>query len=176
MRAAALPVMVSAVVLAYWAAPRLNWAWFYREHSGQELGVSAMTGGVMALALFGCSVVLVACFLAWVPARRTWFTALGAGTLYGYLLHGFLIKGSVAWGWYDHPWTHSLTGTLVVTAAAGAWVTLLCTPPVQRAFRFAVEPRMDWMFRTGPPAPQPGPPEEAAPAEEAVAAADTAPR
>lgn len=150
-RVAALPVMAGAVVLSYWAAPRLNRAWFYREHSGQELGVSALAGCVMALALFGCSVVLVACFLSWVPAHRTWFTVLGAGTLYGYLLHGFLIKGSVYWGWYDHPGTHSLTGTLVVTAAAGAWVTLLCTPPVRRVFRFAVEPRLDWMFRTSPP-------------------------
>jgi fucose 4-O-acetylase-like acetyltransferase len=150
-RLAALPVMAGAVTLAYWAAPRLNWAWFYREHSGQELGVSALTGGVMALTLFGCSVVLVACFLSWVPARRTWFTVLGAGTLYGYLLHGFLIKGSVYWGWYDHAWTRSLPGTLVVTAAAGVWVTLLCTPPVRRVFRFVVEPRMHWMFRTSSP-------------------------
>jgi fucose 4-O-acetylase-like acetyltransferase len=149
-RLAALPVTAGAAVLAYWAAPRLNWAWFYREHSGPELGTSAATGGVMALALFGCSVLLVACFLAWVPARRTWFTALGAGTLYGYLLHGFLIKGAVYWGWYDHVWTHSATGTLVVTAAAGAWVTLLCTPPVRQAFRFAVEPRMEWMFHPRP--------------------------
>ena len=56
----------------------------------------------MTLALFGCSLVLVACFLAWVPGRRTWFTALGAGTLYGYLLHGFLVQGARLWGWYDH--------------------------------------------------------------------------
>ena len=61
-RLAALPVMAGAVALAYWSAPRLDWAWFYREHSGQELGVSALTGGVMALALFGCSMLLVGVF------------------------------------------------------------------------------------------------------------------
>jgi fucose 4-O-acetylase-like acetyltransferase len=160
-RLAALPVMAAALLLAYWSAPRMNWAWFWRANSGQKLGVSWLTGGVMALALFGCSLVLVVCFLSWVPARRTWFTTLGAGTLYGYLLHGFLIKGGLFWGWYDHAWTNSPVGKIVVTASAGVWVTLLCTPPVRRAFRFLVEPRLDWMFRAPAevqPVPPPPPP------------------
>ena len=55
----------------------------------------------MVLALFGCSLVLTACFFAWVPRRRMWFTALGAGTLYGYLLHGFLVKAADYQGWFD---------------------------------------------------------------------------
>ena len=55
----------------------------------------------MTLAMFGCSLVLVACFFAWIPGRTMWCTALGAGTLYGYLLHGFLAKGSRFWNWYD---------------------------------------------------------------------------
>lgn len=53
----------------------------------------------MTLALFGCSLLLVASFLAWVPGRRTWLTALGAGTLYGYLLHGFVALGAKYLGW-----------------------------------------------------------------------------
>ncbi|MFE7750054.1 hypothetical protein [Streptomyces sp. NPDC057428] len=34
-------------------------------------------------------------------------------------------------------------GRLLVSVAAAAMVTLLCTPPVRRAFRYAVEPRLD---------------------------------
>ncbi|MGO4759069.1 hypothetical protein AB4212_62425, partial [Streptomyces sp. 2MCAF27] len=95
--------------------------------------------------------VLVFCFFAWVPRRRMWFTALGAGTLYGYLLHGFLAKGSRFWGWYDaNPWTHEPLGEIVVTIVAATVITLLCTPPVQRAFRFVMEPKMIWAFRKDP--------------------------
>ncbi|MER6689031.1 acyltransferase family protein [Streptomyces minutiscleroticus] len=146
-RLLALPVLAGALAVAYWAAPQMNAAWFYRRDSAQELAAPGWTGAVMTLALFGCSVVLVACFLAWVPGRTMWFTALGAGTLYGYLLHGFLAKGSRFWHWYDHGWVHGPAGEIAVTVFATAVITLLCTPPVQRVFRFAMEPRMEWAFK-----------------------------
>jgi fucose 4-O-acetylase-like acetyltransferase len=93
-------------------------------------------------------VVLTACFFAWVPRRKMWFTILGAGTLYGYLLHGFLAKGSRFWGWFeDYEWLHKPLGEIFVTAVAATVVTLLCTPPVQRMFRFAMEPKMEWAFK-----------------------------
>jgi fucose 4-O-acetylase-like acetyltransferase len=151
MRILALPVFACAFVFAYWAGPRMSSAWFYRRDSVQELGAAPWTGPVMTLALFGCSMVLVACFFAWVPRRRMWFTALGAGTLYGYLLHGFLAKGSRFWGWYDeNPWLHEPLGEIAVTIIAATVITLLCTPPVQRVFRFAMEPKMAWAFRKDP--------------------------
>ncbi|WP_030614822.1 acyltransferase family protein [Streptomyces sclerotialus] len=148
---ASLPVFASAVVMAYWAAPRMTSAWFYHRDSAQELGAPWWSGLVMTLAMFGCSVVLVTCFFAWVPKRRTWFTVLGAGTLYGYLLHGFLAKGSRFWGWFDdYQWLHTPLGEIAVTLIAAAVVTALCTPPVQRAFRFAMEPKMAWAFKKDP--------------------------
>ncbi|MFI9075752.1 acyltransferase family protein [Streptomyces sioyaensis] len=149
-RLAALPVSAGALAFAYWAVPRMNDAWFYHTDSAQNLGVPWWCGVLMQLAMFGCSLVLTACFLAWVPGRRAWCTALGAGTLYGYLLHGFLAKGSRWWDWYDADWIHTPWGAVVVTLLAGAVVTLLCTPPVQRLFRFAMEPKMRWAFRAEP--------------------------
>ncbi|MEV0599815.1 acyltransferase family protein [Streptomyces sp. NPDC050315] len=148
---ASLPIFASALVLAYWAGPRMTSAWFYHRDSAQELGAPWWSGLVMTLALFGCSAVLVTCFFAWVPKRQTWFTVLGAGTLYGYLLHGFLAKGSRFWGWFDdYQWLHTPLGEIAVTVIAGAVVTALCTPPVQRAFRWAMEPRMAWAFKKDP--------------------------
>ncbi|MFD7917689.1 acyltransferase family protein [Streptomyces sp. NPDC059740] len=149
-RIAAVPVFALALVFAYWAAPRMNAAWFYHRDAAQELGAPWWSGVVMTLATFGCSMVLTACFLAWVPGRRMWCTALGAGTLYGYLLHGFLAKGSRFWNWYDVHWLHTPWGAVVVTLIAGAVVTVLCTPPVQKVFRFAMEPKMNWAFRRDP--------------------------
>ncbi|WP_447040791.1 acyltransferase family protein [Streptomyces sp. DSM 118878] len=146
-RLLSLPVFAAALAFAYWVAPRMSAAWFYRRDSAQELAAPGWTGVPMTLAMFGCSVVLVACFFAWVPRRHMWFTVLGAGTLYGYLLHGFLAKGSRFWDWYDADWPHRPLGAITVTLFAGAVITLLCTPPVQRLFRFAMEPKMVWAFR-----------------------------
>ncbi|MFD9814843.1 acyltransferase family protein [Streptomyces sp. NPDC059080] len=150
-RIAAVPVFVTAVTVAYWAAPRMTSAWFYHRDSAQELGATWWAGAMMSLALFGCSLVLTACFYSWVPTRRTWFTVLGAGTLYGYLLHGFLAKGSRFWGWFDDDaWLHTPLGEIAVTVIAGVVVTALCTPPVRKVFRFAMEPTMAWAFRKDP--------------------------
>ncbi|QES41627.1 MULTISPECIES: acyltransferase family protein [Streptomyces] len=147
-RLLSIPVFASALLLAYWAAPRMTSAWFYRRDSAQELGAPWWAGVVMTLALFGCSVVLTACFFAWVPRRKMWFTVLGAGTLYGYLLHGFLAKGSRFWGWFDtYDWLHQPLGEIFVSVVAASVVTALCTPPVQRMFRFAMEPKMEWAFK-----------------------------
>ncbi|MGW7820372.1 acyltransferase family protein [Streptomyces puniciscabiei] len=146
-RIAAVPVFAAALAVGWWAVPRMNTSWFYHRDSAQELGAPWWCGPVMTLAMMGCSLLLTACFFAWVPGRKTWFTALGAGTLYGYLLHGFLVKFAEYRGWFDHPWLHRPLGEILVTLAFGTAVTLLCTRPVQRVFRFAMEPRMEWAFQ-----------------------------
>ncbi|RMI45239.1 acyltransferase family protein [Streptomyces triticirhizae] len=146
-RLLALPVFLCALVTAYWSVPRMDAAWFYRSAAAQDLGFEWWVGVVMSLALFGCGLLLTVCFLSWVPARHRWFTALGAGTIYGYLLHGFVAKASRWWEWYDVAWVHTPAGRIGVTLIGAAVVTLLCTAPVRRVFRFMVEPRMDWAFR-----------------------------
>ncbi|WP_107471347.1 acyltransferase family protein [Streptomyces monashensis] len=146
-RIASVPVAAVALAVGWWSAPRLDDNWFYRESAAQKLGAPWWTGPLMTLALFACALLLTAVFFAWVPRRRTWFTALGAGTLYGYLLHGFVVKTATYGGWFDHAWLHGPLGEILVTLLAGAVVTLLCTKPVQRVFRFAMEPRMGWAFR-----------------------------
>ncbi|MCG3039036.1 acyltransferase family protein [Streptomyces fenghuangensis] len=141
-------VAAAALVFAYWSGPRMNFEWFYHNSSGQELGVPWWIGVAMKLAMFACSLVLAVCFFAWVPRRRMWFTALGAGTLYAYLLHGFLVQASRIFGWYDEfPWITTPAGIVALTIGAAALAALLCSSPVRRTFRFAMEPRMDWLFK-----------------------------
>jgi hypothetical protein len=67
--------------------------------------------------------------------------------LYGYLLHGFVAQASKYFGWYDPAWMQQPVGPVVVGVVAAVVVTVLCTPPVRRALRFAVEPDMRWLFR-----------------------------
>ncbi|MGW3143849.1 MULTISPECIES: acyltransferase family protein [Streptomyces] len=146
-RIASVPVFAAALAVGWWSVPRMDTAWLYHRQSAQEFGAPWWCGPLMVLALFGCSLVLTACFFAWVPRRKMWFTALGAGTLYGYLLHGFLIKFADYRGWFDHPSLHRPLGEILVSVLAAAVVTLLCTKPVQRLFRFAMEPKMEWAFK-----------------------------
>ncbi|WP_329616241.1 acyltransferase family protein [Streptomyces brevispora] len=147
-RLLALPLFAGAAVFAYWAAPRMQLGWFLRDSSAQDMNAPWWSGAVMTLALFGCATLLTIGFLAWVPRRHMWFTVLGAGTICGYLLHGFLVKGADYAGIFDrNEWLISPTGLVLVTLVAAAGVTLLCTPPVRRVLRCVTEPDMNWAFR-----------------------------
>ena len=145
-RLLALPVAAVALGTAYAVAPWFSAGWFYHRGSVTGQGAPAWAGLFTTPALFLLALVLTGCFLAWVPGRHLWFTALGTGTMYGYLLHGFVIKASRFWDWYDHAWVRTPLGQLAVTAAAVGLITVLCSSPVRSVFRFVVEPRMAWMF------------------------------
>lgn len=145
-RLLALPVVAVALGAAYAVAPWFGAGWFYHRGSVTGQGAPAWAGLFTTPALFLLALVLTGCFLAWVPGRHLWCTALGAGTMYGYLLHGFVIKSSRFWDWYDLAWVRTPLGELAVTAAAVGLITVLCSGPVRSVFRFVVEPRMAWMF------------------------------
>ncbi|MFI7346349.1 acyltransferase family protein [Streptomyces sp. NPDC049936] len=149
-RIAAVPVVAAAVVVAWWSVPRMETGWFYRNEAITDTGLPWWSGAIVTLALFGCSVVLTACFFAWVPGRRMWFTALGAGTIYGYLLHGLLVKEGTYTDWFKQPLLDQPLGEIGLTVLGATVVTLFCTKPVQRALRFVVEPKMDWAFKRDP--------------------------
>ncbi|MFC9623695.1 acyltransferase family protein [Streptomyces sp. NPDC056930] len=147
-RMLALPLFAGALLFAYWAAPRMELGWFYRSNSAPEMGAPWWSGAVMTLAMFGCALLLTIGFLSWVPGRRMWFTVLGAGTICGYLLHGFLIKGAEYAGVFDsYAWLSSPGGLVLVSLVAAGAVTLMCTPPVRRVLRPVTEPDMNWAFR-----------------------------
>ncbi|MFJ3867445.1 acyltransferase family protein [Streptomyces nigra] len=102
-------------------------------------GLPAWTGPWTTLATFACSLTLAACFLACVPRHRTWFTPLGAGTLYAYLLHGFLAQTAEHEGWYGGVWLRHPTGAAILTLLAAALTTALCTPPVRHLRQAVLE-------------------------------------
>ncbi|MFF3525411.1 MULTISPECIES: acyltransferase family protein [Streptomyces] len=150
-RLLALPVLAGALLFVYWVAPRMKTGWLFRTNSAQQLDAPWWSGPVMTLLLFGCSLLLTVAFLSWVPRRHLWFTVLGAGTICGYLLHGFAIKGPEYAGLFDtYTWLNEPAGKIAVSLAAAIAVTLMCTPPVRRALRGVTEPDMSWAFRDSP--------------------------
>jgi fucose 4-O-acetylase-like acetyltransferase len=138
--------LTGGLVVAFLVDRHMNLEWVYWRSSHATLGVSNVTGTLMRMAMLVCSTVLVAAFLAVVPARRTWFTTLGATTLQVYLLHGFVPKLMTFMGWYDIPWLQTVPGTLGLVAGGMVLATALCTSPVRQAMSWALEPRMTWAF------------------------------
>ncbi|GLZ03909.1 membrane protein [Actinomadura sp. NBRC 104412] len=132
--------------VAYLVMHRMSVSWVYWKHPHAELGVDNLTGTVMRLAMLVCGTVLVASFLAVVPKHRTWFTHLGATTLYAYLLHGFVTRLLAFTDWWDAAWLDTVPGLIVVIIGAAAVGTFLCSRPVVRTMSWALEPKMTWAF------------------------------
>ncbi|MEW9527502.1 acyltransferase family protein [Microbispora sp. NPDC049125] len=116
--------------------------WIRWRHANLQIGVDDLTGTAIRVALLAAGGLLVMAFLAVTPTRRMWFSGLGAATMYAYLLHGFVVK-------VTERFPHQLVNPAGVAAmiALGVVVaTVLCTPPVRRLFKWAVEPDISWAF------------------------------
>lgn len=101
--------------------------------------------GAIRLGLILLAFALTVSFLLLMPRRRTWFTPLGAATLYIYLLHTFFLYPLREGGVLDGPkpwWV--LPGMIIVSVALSI---VLSQPVVSRLARPLVEPRARWMFR-----------------------------
>jgi fucose 4-O-acetylase-like acetyltransferase len=142
----ALTLVVSFAFVLFVADRHMTTEWVYWRSGNPTMHVGNLTGSVFRLALLTGAAILVAAFLAMVPAHRTWFTPLGAATLYAYLLHGFVTKLMEYNGWYDTSFLHTLPGVLGTALFGGVLATLLCTPPVRRVMHWALEPDMSWAF------------------------------
>lgn len=138
-----LVLVLLAVFLDTWRAVGLKGFLFY-DFSYATLGYPEWWAGAIRLGVMAVSMVLCFAFLALLPRRALWFTALGGATLYVYLLHTFvlypfrqsgILAGDAAWWWLP---------VMIVLAAATTLV--LASPVVRRIFRPLVEPRASWLL------------------------------
>ncbi|GGK73870.1 membrane protein [Sphaerisporangium melleum] len=141
-RVAGVVVLAAGLAAAFAFHTDIATEWIRWRNSNVKIGVGDITGSAIRLAMLTAGAVLVAAFLAVTPSRRTWFSGLGAATMYAYLLHGFVVKVVERfYGGLHTPW-----GVALVSAFGVVVATVLCTPPVRRAFRWAVEPDLSWAF------------------------------
>jgi fucose 4-O-acetylase-like acetyltransferase len=99
-RIAGLAVLAAGAVAAYALETSVDPEWVHWRRSFSQLGVAASSGiGFRVLALVAAAL-LTAAFLAVVPARQTWFSGLGAASMYAYLLHGFVTLFLSYQPWY----------------------------------------------------------------------------
>ncbi|MEV0645309.1 acyltransferase family protein [Phytomonospora sp. NPDC050363] len=146
-RVAGLVGTVALLGVAYVFGPSLSTEWVYYSQGYGQLETPLEWILPIRVGVFLAAGVLLVTFLAWVPDREWRLSALGERTIYAYLLHGFVIK--VADGGLDlyrFEWLHTPGGAVLVTLLAAGLAVLLMTAPVTRMFRWAVEPRMPWLF------------------------------
>lgn len=101
------------------------------------------------LMLMVIAVAMTFAMLALTPKKRTWFTKLGAYTLFVYLGHSvalILLKDSP---YYDFFEGTGPLGLVLTTVLAMALTLLLCAPWVRKAMGWAVEPQATWLLRSG---------------------------
>ncbi|MEV5752270.1 acyltransferase family protein [Actinoallomurus sp. NPDC052308] len=146
-RVAGAAVLLLGGLTAYLLGLSVDPEWVHWRRSFGQLGVGASAGVGFRVVAMAAALVLTVAFLAVVPARHTWFTRLGSATMYAYLLHGFVTLYLSYQDWY-----YGISGeqVLLVTVGCALLAVVLSGEPARRAFRWAVEPRMDWLFRTGP--------------------------
>ncbi len=110
----------------------------------------AWAGGVrLALILLGFAFTVA--FLLLMPRRATWFTSLGAATMYIYLLHSFVLFPFRESGILDGPQPWWVLPAMILFAVGVS--AMLSAPIIQKVFRPLVQPEAKWVFRRTTPAP-----------------------
>ncbi|GAA4198284.1 acyltransferase family protein [Microbispora amethystogenes] len=137
-------VLAAALAGAFAVHRLVPTEWIRWRHSNHQIGVDDLTGTLIRLAMLAAGFLLVLAFLALTPDRRTWFSGLGAATMYAYLLHGFAVKVTERF----HDALVNPLGVAAMVALGAVLAALLCTTPVRRVFRWAVEPDVSWAFTT----------------------------
>jgi fucose 4-O-acetylase-like acetyltransferase len=148
---AALLLVATAVVLAVWI-PVWREAtikyFFFADDPYAQFGYTEWWAGLLRLAVIAFSTLLCLAVLALLPRHETWYSPLGAATLYVYLLHTFVLYPLRESGVLRENAT--IPGLLAALALAAALTLALSSPLVRRVFRPLVEPRATFLLRSDP--------------------------
>ncbi|GAA5057852.1 fucose 4-O-acetylase-like acetyltransferase [Thermocatellispora tengchongensis] len=142
-RIAGAAVLAGGLAVAFAVHAEISTEWIRWRHANSVIGVDDLTGSAIRLGLLAAGALLVAAFLAVTPSRTTWYSGLGAATMYAYLLHGFVVK---VFERFYGDWAETLPGVTAVALSGIGIAAVLCSPPVRRVTRWAVEPELQWAF------------------------------
>lgn len=146
-RVASAVFLAATAVLAVPISDRLSRDWLFWRDSLTDRDIEPLLPSIgLRLGFMTLALLMTVAVLSLTPSRRTWFTRLGAYTLYIYLGHGILlllIRQAT-------PWNDAFTGAagLAANLVLGAAMTLfLCLPLVRASMRWGVEPQLTWLLR-----------------------------
>ncbi len=139
-RVAAVGFMLVALVGAQFVDSVGSTEWLYYRSSYASLGSDVWGGVGLKLAMLAVGLVGSFAFLALVPTRRTWFSALGAATMIVYLFHGFAVKGAEYAGYQDWAFDHPYAAVPPLVVVAIGLTVVLASPPVAKRLERVVDP------------------------------------
>lgn len=139
-------VLVVAFVAAWMLSSSMglmtDWVSWKESYAAQ--GLDPLTGLAIRGLLIGVAVLMTFAFLSVVPRARTGYTALGAFTIYPYLLHGLVVRGYGATSLPEA--SESWIGFMLLVVVGVLLTAALSSGPVRRRTRYVVEPRMRWFM------------------------------
>lgn len=139
-----------AVVIAYrYHQYPFEMRWLWWSDGYRAMHVPPITGMAVRSGMIVLGLLLGAAFLAVVPRKRTWFTQLGTGTMYVFLLHGLILKAFDYQGLLTSPQLLNSAGIVALTLLSVAAAIVLATEPVRRVTRWAIEPNVSWLLSRG---------------------------
>jgi fucose 4-O-acetylase-like acetyltransferase len=135
-------VALIAVALAGWLLhDAVSMELLYWRSSYDDAGYGLAAGLLARTILLVVAGVTALGFLALVPRRGGWFSALGPATLVVYLFHGFAVKGvGYVPGALDWAEDQPVVGFAIVTVGAVLLALALAAPPVSRGLNPAIDP------------------------------------
>lgn len=131
--------------LLYTLSPVLSTSWFYGSLPYLEFGIDAWYAAGYRLLTYLFTVVMGLSVLTIVPNSKLPFTHLGEHTMYVFLLHGFLVKGMLYYGWLE-PFD-SAFGRVMLVVVGIAVTCMLSSAWVRRCFGWVVEPNVQFLFK-----------------------------
>jgi fucose 4-O-acetylase-like acetyltransferase len=146
-KAVSLAVLAGGAAVAILISPYVKLAPVYYKNSYADLNMPWWTGMALRGALLVAALAMSVAILALIPRRGTWFSDLGTRTLYCYLLHGIPVYIAKEMGWLEFPWLHGPLGVMAITSSCFALAIVLCLPETRAVFKYALEPRLTWLYR-----------------------------
>ena len=138
-------------VTAFLAIPisdHLSRDWLFWRDSLTDRDIDPLMPSIgIRLAFMGLALVMTIAVLALTPKRRTWYTDLGAYTLFVYLGHSVVLILLKASPWYDALEGTGPIGLGLTLVLALALIFLLYTPWARKSMRWLVEPNLTWLLR-----------------------------
>jgi len=98
-------VLLSCLFVALWfnsESHNINFGWLYGSRSYSNLGTNWELGVLYRSSIYALASILGLALLAITPSTSNAFTQYGKDSLYIYVLHGFVMKGLIAWGFYNY--------------------------------------------------------------------------
>lgn len=111
--------------------------WVLGSYPYASLGCPSWMCGLVRLALYPLTLIAIFAFLFIVPRKETIFSALGAHSIYPYMLQGFILFALLQTGLYHQP---SLLTQILLIPAGFVCTLLLSSAICRRIFKFIIQP------------------------------------